>query len=126
VSVTAGSDTAASSFTVLAAAVPVESGPTVPAGSPIISDLAPLGNKLKWVAYFNNATKSWSLYDRSRTFRLSDLPAFQKPSSVSQMNALTNLVSGDPYWFFVSESVTVELKGNSYTFSTGASLEPWQ
>ena len=37
--------------------------PVVPQGSPIITTLSPLGNNLKWVAYFDNGSKTWSLYD---------------------------------------------------------------
>ena len=85
-----------------------------------------MGNNLQWVAYFDNTTKGWSLYDRSGTFRLADLPAFQKPGSLSDMSPLTSLSAGQAYWFFVSQDAEVEIGGNSYSLKKGASLIPWK
>ena len=50
------------------------SGAGAAGGVPVAAALAPLGDNLLWVAHHDNATGTWSLYDPSGTFALSELP----------------------------------------------------
>ena len=121
-SMTVGTDSATASFTVQAA----PSGPTVPPGSPIITTLAPLSGNLQWVAYFDNGTKSWSLYDRSGSVTINELPNFPpKPGSLSDYAPLTQLTSGKSYTFSVSQDVTITLGGKERELTTGQNVVVW-
>ncbi len=124
VSVTAGSDTASSSFTVLAEVV--EARPVVSPSAQIVSALSALGNNLRWVAYFDNATKSWSLYDPSGTFTVGQLPGFLgPPQSLSSYSPLTQVISGRSYYLNVGRDVDVEIGGKTYELTAGTNLKSW-
>ena len=102
------------------------SAPVVPAGSPIIGILAGLGNNLKWVTHFDNDTKSWSLYVRSGTVTINELPSFPpKPASLSGYAPLTQISSGKSYTLFVSEDVTMNLGGKERKLTSGQNLIAW-
>ena len=115
---TVGTDSATSSFTVEAA----PSGPTVPPGSPIITTLAPLKGNLQWIAYFDNATKSWSVYDPTGTFDPVSLGAFAAvlgpPADFSAYAPLTSFDTGKSYYWFLQRPVTVSIADREYEFKT--------
>ena len=112
VNVSAGGDSGGASFTVLGEGATPASAPTptpAPVGGaapsssgPIAAQLAPLAGKLDWVAHFSNVTKGWSVHDPSGTFLQSDLAANRGISDGSQVGSLTDLVSGEIYWFYLS------------------------
>jgi hypothetical protein len=113
---TVGADSASTSFTVSAAPV-ASTAPQVPAGSPIIAALEPLVGNLQWVAYFDNATKSWSLYDPTGTFDPSQLPRFLGPSSdLGDYTPLTSLSTDQRYHWFLQRAITVNIAGKEYKF----------
>ena len=119
-SMTVGSDSASTSFTVQAA----PSGPVVPAGSPIINTVAPLAGNLQWVAYFDNGTKSWSLYDPTGNFNPGLLPFFlSPPTDVSAYAPLTSLDTEKPYHWNLQRAATVKISGKDYEFQEGYNLK---
>ena len=122
VMVTSGAASASSSFTVRAATVS-ETRPNVT--GPIINDLSALGGNLLWAAYFDNNTKSWSLYDPSETFSVNQLPGIFGPGSISEMGPLNSLTSGEPYQIRVSSDVTVNLGGKERKLTTGINNVVW-
>ncbi len=125
ISVVVGSDSATAQFTMLAGGA----SPTVPTNSPIIAKLQPLGDSLEWVAFFDNATKSWSLYDRAGTFDPKDLPGLpgaQPPQNPSDYNPLTDLRPKTPYYFYLSADAAAKLNGNDYSFTQGVNITPWR
>lgn len=122
VMVTSGRASAASSFTVQSATTG-ETRPNVT--GPIINDLSALGGNLLWAAYFDNNTKSWSLYDPSETFTVNQLPGIFGPSSISDMGPLNSLTSGEPYQIRVSSDVTVNLGGKERKLTTGINNVVW-
>ncbi len=114
-SMTVGPDSASTSFTVQAA----PSGPQVPAGSPIVNTLAPLAGNLQWVAYFDNATKSWSLYDPTGTFNSGLLPfILSPPTDLSAYAPLTSFDTKHSYYWNLQRAVTVTIAGKEYEFKT--------
>ena len=60
--------------------------------------LAPLGNNLVRVFHFNNANKTWSFYDPRPEF--------------ADLNTLSALAAGDPYWVLVrrEQNATLNFK----------------
>ena len=122
VSLTVGSDSATASFIVEARG----QGPVVPAGSQIITTLAPLGSNLKWVAYLDNATKRWALYDPTSTFEVKFLPSFARPpQDLSAYLPLTQIESGKAYYIYVGSDATHEIGGKEYTFKSGVNAIGW-
>ena len=118
--VTAGSDSATTGFTVQAP----PSGPVVPPGSPIVNTVAPLAGNLQWVAYFDNATKSWSLYDPTGTFNPGLLPFFlSPPTDLSAYSPLTSLDTNLSYHWNLQRAATVTLGGKEYEFGEGYSVK---
>ena len=98
----------------------------VPQGSQIITTLAPLQGNLKWVAYFDNGTKAWSLYDPTGTFTASQLPQFQgPPQNLSAYRPLTQITSGESYHFSFERNADVEIGGKTYKFTAGYNLKAW-
>ena len=63
--------------------------------SPLPDALLPLGNNLVRVFHFNNATKAWSFYDPRPEF--------------TDLNTLTELSPGQPYWILVRDNASVRL-----------------
>ena len=117
---TVGSDTGSASFTLQAA----PSGPQVPAGSPIITTLAPLAGNLQWVAYFDNTTKSWSLYDPTGTFDPGLLPAFiRPPADLGAYSPLTSLNTSLSYYWNLQRAATVQIAGKAYEFTAGQNVK---
>ena len=57
--------------------------------------LAPLGDSLERVFYFDNRTKVWSFFDPRPVF--------------ASANDLTEIVEGEVYWIKVTQSLTVTL-----------------
>lgn len=62
--------------------------------------LAPLGNNLVRVFYYNNPTKMWLFNDPRPDF--------------DDLNTLTTLANGQPYWVLVRESTSVTLNGRAH------------
>ena len=128
VSVTSSGVTQTASFTIQAAqaaATPAPSGDRPNVTGPIIGTLTGLGDNLLWVAYFDNNTKGWSLYDPSRTFTVNQLPGLFGPSSIGDMKALNNLVAGEPYQIRVKGDVTINLGGKERELTTGINTVVW-
>ena len=97
-----------------------------PRAPQIVSALSALGNNLRWVAYFDNATKSWSLYDPSGTFTVGQLPGFLgPPQSLSSYSPLTQVISGRSYYLNVGRDVDVEIGGKTYELTAGTNLKSW-
>ena len=69
--------------------------------SPLPDVLAPLGNNLVRVFHFNNATKTWSFYDQRPEF--------------AELNTLSALTSGEPYWIMTRESHRITFNGQAQT-----------
>ena len=69
--------------------------------------LAPLGNNMVRVFYFDNATKTWSFYDPRPEF--------------AELNTLTILSPGAPYWVLVrrDQDVTLNFKRQSLACQGG-------
>ena len=65
--------------------------------------LAPLGDNMVRVFYFDNATKSWSFYDPRPEF--------------AELNTLAILSPGAPYWVLVRHEQNVTLNFNRQTLS---------
>ncbi len=117
---TVGSDSVSTGFTVQAA----PSGPVVPPGSPIVNTVAPLAGNLQWVAYFDNATKSWSLYDPTGTFNPGLLPFFlSPPTDLGSYAPLTSLDTSLSYYWNLQRAATVTLGGKEYEFGEGYSVK---
>ena len=117
---TVGTLSASASFTVEAP----PSGPTVPPGSPIITTLAPLAGNLQWVAYFDNATKSWSLYDPTGTFNPGLLPFFlSPPTDLSAYAPLTSFNADQSYHWNLQKAATVQIAGKEYELPEGYSVK---
>lgn len=120
---TVGSDSASASFTVQAA----PSGPVVPAGSPIVNTLSPLAGNLQWVAYFDNATKSWSVYDSTGTFDPVILGSYAAilgpPTDFSAYSPLTTLDTELSYHWNLQRAATVKIAGKEYEFVEGYNVK---
>ena len=117
--VTVGDRSSTATFSV------VESATT--AGEPVAAALAPLGDNLLWAAYYDNATKQWSVYDPSGTFSpdLLLLPPDQSVPSRSSIGALTHLVPGKVYGLYLSRDETVTLRGTARTLTAGINSVSW-
>ena len=117
--VTVGDRSSTATFSV------VESATT--AGEPVAAALAPLGANLLWAAYYDNATKQWSVYDPSDTFSpdLLLLPPDQSVPSRSSIGALTHLVPGKVYGLYLSRDETVTLRGIARTLTAGINSVSW-
>ena len=104
------------------------SEPTPEPELPIATDLAPLGDNLLWVAYFDNRTKQWSVYDHSGTFSPDKLPLppGENVPDASAVGPLTELLVKSIYWISLSESQTVQLGDQTQTFSAGANFIAWK
>lgn len=94
---------------------------------PIAEDLAPLGDNLLWVAYFDGATQTLSAYDPNGTFMPEDaLPPGLSVPDPSEIGELTELVSLRIYNVKVSEGMEVELNGASVTLYAGLNSLFWR
>lgn len=62
--------------------------------------LTPLGDNLVRVFHFNNASKTWSFYDPRPQF--------------AELNTLSALAAGEPYWILVDESQSVTLNAKAH------------
>ena len=71
----------------------------------IAAQLAQLGSNLQWAAEFDDATKSWSVYDPSGTFDESR-DAMRIPHGF-QPAELTILRNGQIYWIAVSQNASL-------------------
>ena len=92
-------------------AVPVAQPEPEPAGNAgaggaeIAAQLAELGSDLLWAAEFDQATKSWSVYDPSGAFDESR-DAMRIPHGF-QPAELTSLRNGQMYWIAVSQNASL-------------------
>ncbi|MDE2780053.1 MAG: hypothetical protein OXI91_10310 [Chloroflexota bacterium] len=92
-------------------AVPVAQPEPEPAGNAgaggaeIAAQLAELGSALQWAAEFDQATKSWSVYDPSGTFDESR-DAMRIPHGF-QPAELASLRNGQMYWIAVSQNASL-------------------
>ncbi len=74
--------------------------------------LAPLGDSLAAVFYFDGIGKEWLFYDSRPEF--------------AELNTLTELVAGEPYWVMVTEDVEdVALGGKSRSLTCSAGGNCW-
>ena len=97
-----------------------------PAGDSIVSDLAPLGGNLQWVAHFSNSTKEWSVYDPSGTFSPEMLPlAGQDVPDASEINSLTVLAPRQIYWLMLNEAQSAVLGGASRNLNANLNGVVW-
>ena len=78
-------------------------GETMFGYSPLPDVLAPLGNNLVRVFHYNNAIKTWSFYDPRPEF--------------AELNTLSSLTSGEPYWILTRESHRVTFNGQGQTLT---------
>ncbi len=103
----------------------VESATT--AGEPVAAALAPLGANLRWAAYYDNATKQWSVYDPSGAFSpdLLLLPPDQSVPSRSSIGVLTHLVPRTVYGVYISRDETVTLRGTARNLTAGINSVSW-
>lgn len=94
----------------------------------IASDLAPLGDNLRFVAYLDRATQKWFVYDAAGDFKPEDIPLLpgQEVPDESEIGDLTELVPRNIYNFVVRENQTVELNGNEFIFYVGNNPLPWK
>ena len=80
--------------------------------TPVAEALAPLGNSLAAVFYFDGVGKEWLFYDSRPEF--------------AELNTLTELVAGEPYWVLVTEDVEdVALGGKSRSLTCSAGGNCW-
>ena len=96
-------------------------------GYPLEPDIQPLGDNLLWIAHFNNATKTWAVFDRSSTFSpdMLPVPAFLAPTDLSLVNFLDTLKVGDVYYFAVSQAANLQLGGKPRELDQGVSHIVW-
>ena len=85
-----------------------------PSGTETLVDeaLAPLGDNLAAVFYFDGVSKTWLFYDARPEF--------------AEMNTLEKLVAGETYWVLVATDVNdVALNGRSRSFTCSAAGNCW-
>ncbi len=92
--------------------------------------MAPLGDNLLWVATFDNATKSWALYDPNNTYTPEQLTTPRGPGpNRDDMTELSLVIPGAIYYVNVSENVTVALGGKERDLGVvdgnGVNIFPW-
>ena len=102
--------------------------PTAEPDLSISSDLAPLGDNLRFVAYLDRATQKWFVYDATGDFRPEDipLPPGMAVPDASDIGALTELEPGEVYTIVLNENQTVELNGNSYSIFADGDFLVWR
>lgn len=102
--------------------------PTQAPELPITKDLAPLGDNLLWVAYFDNRTKQLSVYDHSGTFTPDKLPLppGEPVPDPSEVGVLTELVVKNIYWVSVNQAQSVQLGSQVQSFSAGVNFIAWR
>ena len=88
---------------------------------PVATALAPLGDNLLWAAHYDNTTSTWSVYDPSGTFSLSELPPNGRSYS-GPIGDLSHMVHGAIYVVKVVEDQTVALGGVPVTLHAGVNL----
>ncbi len=81
-------------------------------GTPVAEALAPLGDSVGAVFYFDGVSKEWLFYDPRPEF--------------AGLNTLEELVAGEPYWILVTEDVEdVALGGKSRSLTCSAGGNCW-
>ena len=81
-------------------------------GTPVGEALAPLGDRVAAVFYFDGVSKEWLFYDPRPEF--------------AGLNTLEELVAGEPYWILVTEDVEdVALGGKSRSLTCSAGGNCW-
>ncbi len=81
-------------------------------GTPVGEALAPLGDSVGAVFYFDGVSKEWLFYDPRPEF--------------AGLNTLEELVAGEPYWILVTEDVEdVALGGKSRSLTCSAAGNCW-
>lgn len=110
VQVTVGTETAVAQLEILSDAAAPGTATTLPDAA---SDI---GDNLDAIFHFNNATKAWTFFDPRPEF--------------AELNTLTELISGQPYWVLVkSEQLGVDWNGRSVDFTCAGgdcwNLEIW-
>lgn len=101
-----------------------------PGSLPIALELAPLGDNLQWVAFFDNRTQGWSIYDPSGTFTIDALipispPGLTIPEETTDLSALTELVPGSLYLVSVVEWQDPVLGGEIIPLVPGVNYVAW-
>lgn len=104
-----------------AAPVPTATPAPEPPESPVLAELAPLGDNLLWAAHYDNATGQWSVYDPSGTFspEMLPLPPGQSAEGITSFLSINRLVPGQIYSLMVREDQTAVLGGVSRTLRGG-------
>ena len=105
----------------------LDPAPTAAPLDPIAADLAPLGDNLLFVAYFDSATQRWSVFDPSGSFSPDQLslPGEQKAPDASQIGQLTELTSKTIYDIRIRENQAVILKGSQIILYKGTNPIQW-
>ena len=85
-----------------------------------------MGDNLKWVAHFSNATKKWAVYDPTGTFTVDDLvvPGGNKPDPES-IEELTVMSKGQIYSVSVRDGGTATLGGRDHSLAAGVNTVVW-
>ena len=85
-----------------------------------------MGDNLKWVAHFSNATKQWAVYDPTGTFTVDDLvvPGGNKPDPES-IEELTVMSKGKIYSVSVKDGATATLGGRDHSLAAGVNTVVW-
>jgi hypothetical protein len=89
-----------------------------------------LGDNLQWVAFFDNRTQGWSIYDPSGTFTIDALipispPGLTIPEETTDLSALTELVPGSLYLVSVVEGQVHFLGGEIIHLLPGVNYVAW-
>ena len=102
--------------------------PTAEPKPAIASDLAPLGDNLRFVAYLDRATQKWFVYDATGDFKPEDipLPPGMTVPDASDIGALTELEPGEVYTIVLNENQVVVLNGNSYNIFADGDFLVWK
>ena len=119
--------TPATTFAPEPTSAPERTQATVPA-LPIAVEMAPLGDNLLFVAYFNRATQMWSVYDANGNFSPDDLALLpgQEVPDISEIDGLTALKPNQIYSFHVSQEQTADLNNQPITFFPGSNPILWK
>ena len=102
--------------------------PTAEPDLSIASDLAPLGDNLRFVAYLDRAIQKWFVYDATGDFKPEDLPLPPRAEAPdpSEIGALTELVTGQIYSFIVNEQQTAQFERFTEIFYAGRNDILWR
>ena len=95
--------------------VPLTVAPSAPLfrGTPVAEAFAPLGNNLRWVAFYDSEMQDWLLYDPNGTFSPDQLVTPAGSPDPNTAGVLSEMVAGEIYQVAVTNTQTVNLGGRS-------------